>query len=149
VRCADLELAIRERPAAAESDRADYQRDLVISYEHVAAFAELDERTNVRTMRACGQTRYVDLRAAAASELARADCQIHIVNNLMNMARNTDGTPRAPLERAASILRRLDAEGRLAPAERWKMDELPRRSQPFRDPRLAEFWPPGTRGLRC
>jgi hypothetical protein len=62
----------------------------------------------------------------AAAEPASADYQIHIVNNLMNLARYTDGTARALLERAASILRTLDAGGRLAPADRGKIDTVGR-----------------------
>jgi len=113
-----------ERLAAAEPARADYQRDLAISYERVAVLAGFDERAKDALIWFERATAIIERLATA--EPARADYQIHIVNNLLNMARYTEGDARAPLERAASILGTLDADGRLAPADRGKIDAVAR-----------------------
>jgi hypothetical protein len=46
------------------------------------------------------------------------------VISLMTTARHAGSAARALLERAASILRTLDAEARLAPVDRGKMDAV-------------------------
>jgi hypothetical protein len=117
-------LAIREQLAAAEPDRADYQHDLAISYERAAALAGLENRTDEARTWFERATRIIEQLAAA--EPARADYQVHIVNNLVNMAPYAGDTGRALLERAASILRTLDADRRLAPIDRGKLDTIVR-----------------------
>jgi hypothetical protein len=59
----------------------------------------------------------------------RADDQVDVAISLMTTARYAGyagNTERALLERAASILHTLDAEGRLEPADRGKIDAVAR-----------------------
>ena len=58
----------------------------------------------------------------AAAEPARADYQGAVVISLMTAARYAGSEARALLERAASILRALDAEGRLPAVDRNQID---------------------------
>jgi hypothetical protein len=60
----------------------------------------------------------------AALEPERADFQIDLVNDLVRMALHAGSAARALLERAASILHTLDAEGHLAPVDRAKIDAV-------------------------
>jgi hypothetical protein len=60
----------------------------------------------------------------AVAEPARADYQVDVAISLMTTGRYAGGAARALLERAASILRTLDAGGRLASVDRRKIDAI-------------------------
>lgn len=117
-------LAIRERLAAREPERADYQRALSVCYTRLASLAQLD-----RCFEDARRWFERDLAIAeklAAAEPTRADYQVDVAISLTTTAMYAGSAARARLERAAEILRTLDAEGRLAPAERSRMEVVAR-----------------------
>jgi tetratricopeptide (TPR) repeat protein len=114
-----------ERLAQAEPDRADYQRDLSVSYNKMGDL-----------FRALGQgeeARQAFLKALAIRErLAqaepdRADYQRDLIVSWVRMSEIDAVRAREHLSRALDIARRLYDEGRLAPADAWMVDELARR----------------------
>src|SRR5205823_4785451 len=113
------DLAIAERLAAAEPDRADYQRDLRVSYEHMGDLYEaLGDGDKSR------EYRDKDLAIAerlAAAEPDRADYQVDLVISLVNVGTNEKPTDNERLQRALSIILALKREGRLAPADEPKI----------------------------
>jgi tetratricopeptide (TPR) repeat protein len=107
------DLAIAERLAQAEPDRADYQRDLSVSYNKMGnLYLALGQGD---------QAREAFLNALAIAErLAqaepdRADYQVDLAVSLARTGAMTD--TRESLERALAILRTLHGEGRLAPQD--------------------------------
>ena len=118
-------LVLRERLAKAEPDRADYQRDLSVSYNKIGdlyqALGRGDEARDAYMKSLAIAERL------AKAEPDRADHQVDLVNSLVMtaMAEGTQGKTR--LERARSILKRLKAEGRLGPAEEPKIADIERR----------------------
>ena len=117
-------LAIRERLAAAEPDRADYQRDLSISYTRLAS---LHEAAGERAEALNWYRRDLAIaESLAAAEPARADLQVDLAISLYTTSRVAgDDTP-ALLARGAAILRSLDGEGRLPPDRRSLLQAIER-----------------------
>jgi hypothetical protein len=115
-------LVIRQRLAANEPERADFQRDLSVSHERMGdMFRALGQTDDAREAFAAALAIRERL---AANERVRADYQMDVVGSLARTALHAGCGARALLERAASILRTLDADGRLAPADRPKIDAI-------------------------
>ena len=115
-------LEIAQRLAAAEPDRADYQRDLSVSYERMG-----DLYVALGQGEAARDAYQKDLEIAqrlAAAEPGRADYQVDLAISLMRVGTLKGAEGRRDLEGAVSILERLEAEGRLAPAEQPKIDAV-------------------------
>jgi len=115
-------LAIAERLAANEPERTDYQRDLSVSHDNMGElFRALGQTGDAHKAYAAA----LEIRERlAANERVRADYQMDVVGSLARTALHAGCGARALLERAASILQTLDADGRLAPADRPKIDAI-------------------------
>jgi phage tail protein X len=118
-------LAIRERLAQAEPGRADYQRDLSVSYEKIGdVFRVLGQ----------GDEAYQAYRKSlgiierlAQAEPGRADYKRHLMVSWFKMSEAEPDRRREHLSRAFDIARGLHDQGRLAPADAWMVDEFARR----------------------
>jgi hypothetical protein len=113
-------LEIRERLAKAEPDRADYQRDLSVSYIKMG-----DLYVALGQGEAARQAYQGSLEIAerlAKAEPDRADYQLDLVISLVKIG--TAAAGRSMLEQALAILLRLDLQGRLAPADQPKIEAL-------------------------
>jgi tetratricopeptide (TPR) repeat protein len=118
-------LAIRERLAQAEPGRADYQRDLSASYQRIGdLFHALGQGEEAR--QAFAKMLAISERLAQA-EPGRADYQRDLIVSWVKMSEIEPARAREHLSRALDIARRLDDEGRLAPADAWMVDEFARR----------------------
>ncbi|MBV8092445.1 MAG: tetratricopeptide repeat protein, partial [Acetobacteraceae bacterium] len=118
-------LAIAERLAQAEPDRADYQRDVSVSYNNMGdLLSALGQGEEARQM-------YLKVLAIAErlaqAEPDRADYQVDLAVSLVKRAFGEgDSAERQLLARALSILEALKAKGRLAPADEPKIAALQR-----------------------
>ena len=100
-------LAIRERLAAGEPDRADYQRDLSISCERLASAT--DNPSDVRAW----QMRGIDIhRRLIQGDPARTDLVVELAVKLLNLA-STSEEPTIDLREIVSLLEPLDVTGHL------------------------------------
>jgi tetratricopeptide (TPR) repeat protein len=112
---------IRERLAQAEPDRADYQRDLSVSYNKMGdLYSALGQGDAARD----AYQKSLQLRERLAqAEPDRADYQVDLA---LSLARIGSGDPagQTHLQRALGILLALDRAGRLAPADRPKIAAL-------------------------
>ena len=111
-----------ERLAAAEPDRADYQRDLSVSYERMGdLFKALGQGEQARQ----AFQRSLDIRERlAAAEPDRADAAWDLVVSLYKVAQIDEDHNRELLSRALTILRRLYAAGSLYPNQVQAMEQL-------------------------
>jgi tetratricopeptide (TPR) repeat protein len=115
-------LEIAERLAKAEPDRADYQRDLSVSYERMGdLYVALGQGEAAR--QAYQGSLEIRERLAKA-EPDRADTQLDLVISLVKIGTVVEPVDRPPLEQALAILLRLDQQGRLAPADQPKIGAL-------------------------
>ena len=114
-------LSIRERLASSEPDRADYQRDLSVSYERMGAlYGALGQGEKAR------EAYQKDLEIAerlASSEPDRADYQRDLVISLLRIASYVS-EPKEILQRALTILKTLDSQGRLDPVDRPLLQQV-------------------------
>ena len=111
-----------ERLAAAEPDRADYQRDLSVSYERMGdLFKALGQGEQARQ----AFQRSLDIaERLAAAEPDRADAAWDLVVSLYKVAQIDEDHNRELLSRALTILRRLYAAGSLYPNQVQAMEQL-------------------------
>ncbi|MFN6106490.1 MAG: hypothetical protein ACK5EA_18815, partial [Planctomycetaceae bacterium] len=114
-------LDIAQKLASAEPDRADYQRDLSVSFNKMGDL-ELSQG-NVAAARDAFQKDLEIAITLANREPDRADYQVDVVLSLIQMAK-FDEDPRPSLGRALQILEQLDRTGRLSPAHRPMLDRL-------------------------
>jgi tetratricopeptide (TPR) repeat protein len=108
-------LGIRERLAASEPDRADYQRDLSVSYIKMGdLYSALGQGELARDafLKALGIRERL-----AASEPDRADYQRDLVVSLVRIAIINDPAEIEHLIRALLMLESLKITGRLAPVD--------------------------------
>jgi tetratricopeptide (TPR) repeat protein len=122
---------ILERLARAEPARADYQRDLSVSYNKMG---DLYQALGQGEAAQAAFQQALDIRERLArAEPARADYQWDLAVSLWRVADFADDGGIAHLERALAILGRLDAAGALYPEQRaWIprfADRLGRRPQ--------------------
>jgi tetratricopeptide (TPR) repeat protein len=110
---------ILERLARAEPDRADYQRDLSVSYNTMGdLFKALGQGEAARD----AFQKALDIaERLARAEPDRADYQWDLV---LSLARITDFEKGDHLSRALAILRTLDVAGRLYPRQRELLEML-------------------------
>jgi len=107
---------IIERLTRAEPDRADFQRDLSVSYERIGdLYQALGQGDAAREM--FQQALEIAERLARA-EPRRADFQFDLVASLQRMANFAADGGADHLERALGILHRLAAAGALYPGQR-------------------------------
>jgi len=115
-------LAHFERLAKSEPERADYQRDLSVSYNKMG-----DLYVSLGQVEAARQAFASSLSIAerlAKSEPERADNQLDLVVSWVKVA-TAEGSPNRPLlERALALLQELQRQGRLAPADQAKIAAL-------------------------
>ena len=111
-----------ERRSQAEPDRADYQRDLSVSYERMGDL--------YRALGQGDQARDAYLKALAIAErLAqaepdRADYQRDLAISLSSAVTASGSFAREPIERALAILLTLQQAGRLVPGHESKIAAL-------------------------
>ena len=108
--------------AKAEPDRADYQRDLSVSYNKMG-----DLYVSLGQGEAARQAYQGSLEIAerlAKAEPDRADYQLDLVISLVKIGTMAEPVDRPPLEQALAILLRLDQQARLAPADQPKIGAL-------------------------
>jgi tetratricopeptide (TPR) repeat protein len=114
-------LAIRERLAKAEPDRADYQRDLSVSYNKMGdLYGALGQGEQARDAYA------KDLAIAerlAKAEPDRADYQVDLVISLVRIGMSEPPSQELLIQ-ALNILQNLDREGRLSPEHNAKIGAL-------------------------
>jgi tetratricopeptide (TPR) repeat protein len=114
--------AILERLAQAEPDRADYQRDLSVSYSKLGQFG--------REQGDADQSREYFLKDLAIAErLARlepdrADYQVDLAISYWMVGESGVENPAEYFTRALSILNALKDQGRLSPADEPKIAAL-------------------------
>jgi tetratricopeptide (TPR) repeat protein len=114
-----------ERLAQAEPGRADYQRDLSVSYNKMGdLFRALGQGEEAR--QAFAKSLAIRERLAQA-EPGRADYQRDLIVSWVKMSDIEPARAREHLSRAHDIARSLRDQGRLAPADAWMVDELARR----------------------
>ena len=112
----------QQRLAKAEPDRADYQRDLSVSYERMGdLYVALGQGEAAR--QAYQGSLEIRERLAKA-EPDRADAQLDLVISLVKIGTVVEPADRAPLQQALAILLRLEQQGRLAPADQPKIEAL-------------------------
>jgi tetratricopeptide (TPR) repeat protein len=112
----------QQRLAKAEPDRADYQRDLSVSYNKMG-----DLYVALGQGEAARQAYQGSLEIAerlAKAEPDRADYQLDLVISLVKIGTVVEPADRAPLQQALAILLRLEQQGRLAPADQPKIEAL-------------------------
>ena len=108
-------LGLYQERVGAEPDRADYQRDLSVSYERMGdLYRALGQGEQARA--AYQQSLEIRERLAQA-EPDRADYQRDLVVSLVKVAQAEAGDREELLTRALSILNGLKSEGRLAPVD--------------------------------
>src|SRR5262249_23625731 len=118
-------LAIRERLAQAEPDRADYQRDLSVSYNKMGdLFRALGQGEEARQ---AFQKSLAIAERLAQAEPDRADYQRDLIVSCVQMSENEPAMARGYLSHALDIARSLQSQGRLAPVDAWMVDGLARR----------------------
>jgi hypothetical protein len=115
-------LDIRRRLAEAEPDRADYQRDLSVSYTRLGALAA--DRGDPATGREYLGQGLAIARELAAQDPGRADLAIDVTASLVQLARLELDNQTVLLDEARSILEELDREGRLRPDVAELLDYL-------------------------
>jgi hypothetical protein len=117
--------AIMERLARAEPGRADYQRDLSVSYERMG---ELYRALGQGEAAQAAFQKALEIRERLArAEPGRADYQWDLFVSLWRAADIAEDGGAAHLERALGILRRLDAAGALYPEQREWIPRLEQR----------------------
>jgi tetratricopeptide (TPR) repeat protein len=115
----------QENLARAEPDRADYQRDLSVSYNRMGdLFSALGQGDEARA--AFLKSLAIRERLAQA-EPDRADYQRDIIVSCVKISENVPTEARAHLSRALDIARRLQSQGRMNPADAWMIEDLTRR----------------------
>jgi tetratricopeptide (TPR) repeat protein len=119
-------LAIRERLAAAEPERADYQRDLSVSLNKMGdLYAALGQGEEARQ---CYEKDLAIRERLAAAEPERADYQRDLIVSLVKLSETGAGSDATEaLTRALTIVEKLAASGRLTPADGWILDDLRKR----------------------
>ncbi|MEX1367452.1 MAG: hypothetical protein AB1Z98_30270 [Nannocystaceae bacterium] len=120
-------MALRQGLAKAEPDRADYQRDLSVSYNCLAAIAQAegDGRATLRYLES-------DLGIAellAQREPERADYSDDVAISHLQLGRllqtlHDDQDAAGHLDRARQIWEQLEATGRLPPERRAILEQL-------------------------
>jgi tetratricopeptide (TPR) repeat protein len=114
-----------ERLAQAEPGRADYQRDLSVSYNKMGdLFSALGQGERAR--QAFAKSLAIRERLAQA-EPGRADYQRDLIVSWVKMSDIEPARTREHLSRALAIAHSLYDQGRLAPADAWMVDDLTRR----------------------
>ena len=110
-----------ERKAKAEPDRADYQRDLSVSYNKMGdLYGALGQGEQARE--AYARSLAIAERLAKA-EPDRADYQVDLVVSLVKIG-TSEPASKEPLQKALKILQTLEKEGRLSPEHRPKIGAL-------------------------
>jgi len=114
----EKDLAISERLARAEPERADYQRDLSVSYERLGDL--LRKEGNVGAAGEYFRQSLAIRERLADAEPERADLQRGLVVPLTHMAQLEPDKAHAYLGRALQILRALKSAGRqLEKLDEW------------------------------
>ena len=107
--------------AKAEPDRADYQRDLSVSYKRMGdLYRALGQGEQARE--AYARSLAIAERLAKA-EPDRADYQVDFVISLVKIG-TSEPPSKEPLDKALKILQTLEQEGRLSPEHSPKIGAL-------------------------
>jgi tetratricopeptide (TPR) repeat protein len=115
-------LAAQQRRVEAEPERADYQRDLSVSFNKMGdLYVALGQGKKARD---AYQSSLSIAQRLAEAEPERADYQVDLAISLMRVGAMKEAGGRPELERALSILERLQSEGRLAPVDQPKIEDL-------------------------
>jgi len=125
-------MAIRERLAASDPGRAEWQRDLSISHNKIgdvllgqgdasAALAEYRKGMAIAER-------------LAASDPGRAEWQRDLIVSCVKLAKAVPTEAAAHLARALAIARALAEAGRLAPVDAWMIPDLERRLRDLPSP---------------
>ncbi|MFN6338092.1 MAG: TIR domain-containing protein [Cyanobacteriota bacterium] len=112
-------LAGQERLSKAEPERADYQRDLSVSYERMGDLYVALGRGEEARQAYQGSLEIRERLSKAEPE--RADYQRDLVISLVKIGTVADPVDRAMLQSALAILESLERQGRLAPADQPKI----------------------------
>ena len=115
-------LQAQQHRAQAEPDRADYQRDLSVSYTRMAAL--LQEAGDVEGATAMFAGDLAIARRLALAEPQRADYQRDLVISLLQMGTLPRPEADAELSQAWRLLSDLMASGRLNPSDQGLVDHL-------------------------
>ena len=138
-----------ERLAKAEPERADYQRDLSVSYNKMGdLFSALGQGEDAR--QAFAKALAIRERLAKA-EPDRADYQRDLIVSCVKMSEIDPERAPEYLSRALAIARALQDRGRFMPADAGMVDDLARRLAALAAPparlgwagrlmKLAAFW---------
>jgi tetratricopeptide (TPR) repeat protein len=118
-------LAISERLAAADPANAEWQRDLSVSHEKLGnvQVAQGDLGAALASFRA----QHAIAERLAAADPVNAGWQRDMIVSCVKLAEVAPQEARAWLSRALDIARDLAASGRLAPVDRWMLEDLERR----------------------
>ena len=108
--------------AQAEPDRADYQRDLSVSYERMGdLYRALSQGEDARQ---AYLKSLAILERLAQAQPDRIDYQRDLITSSMKMSEILPGEADVHLARALTIARSLQSRDRLAPADAWILDRL-------------------------
>ena len=118
----ERDLAIAQRLALTEPDRADYQRDLSVSFERMGDL-HLDEDQPALAALAFNQSRDIWRRLSEA-EPTRADLQRGLVISLLRLGTLPHPDADIHLTQAWQGLSDLLASGRLNPSDQGLMDHV-------------------------
>jgi hypothetical protein len=108
--------------AKAEPDRADYQRDLSVSYNKMGDLYRALGQGEAARQAYQGSLEIRERLAKAEPD--RADAQLDLVISLVKIGTVVEPADRPPLQQALAILLRLEQQGRLAPADQPKIEAL-------------------------
>jgi tetratricopeptide (TPR) repeat protein len=118
-------LKIVECLAREEPERADYQRGLSISYERLGILYSLQKQAE--KAREAFLARLEIAERLAREEPDRVNLQQALVTSLVWLSEGDGQDAAAHLQRALSIVESLEESGRLAPADKWMINELRKR----------------------
>ncbi len=116
--------AIRERLAKSDTGNAGWQRDLSVSYERIGSVKEAqgDLADALKSYRESFAIR----ERLAKSDPDNVDWQCDLIISYKKIADCVPSERSTYLSRALDIARKLDTSGRLAPADKWMLDDLAR-----------------------
>jgi tetratricopeptide (TPR) repeat protein len=120
-------IAIRERLAAGEPDRADYRQNLMIPYARMGDLHRAEGRSE--KARAAYNQALAIAEQLTTAEPDRADYQRAMMFSLVKISEVDESAANHSLQRALSIVLRMQERGQLPPVEEWIIAELQRRLQ--------------------
>jgi hypothetical protein len=115
-------LAIRQRLAEAEPDRADYQRDLSVSYSRMAAM--LIEANDVPSALRMFASDLEIAERLALSEPSRADLQRDLIISLLQLGNYSETDAAQYLSRAWDLGQQLSSSGRATAEDEALLDNV-------------------------